>query len=458
MENTSYGITPEEKAAAAHCLEYALGCGASQVRVSLNKSVLDTFMLLNGELDKVTHCADRSVFIYLFVDGRYGTYSTNRLDRENIEDFVRKAIDSTRMLAEDEYRKLPQADRMAEGAVTGRELGLYDREYELMSTDRRLALAMSGTIFKKASAVEGYEIISEECEYSDSIDDNYVIDSQGFEGRHTETSFAFWTEMTISGPDGHRYSGYHWSSSPFFDELKIAGCSKEALQKAADQINPRPHKGGKLKMVVRNTSSSRLISPIFSALNASAIQQRNSFLENTLGKKIFPEELTVIDMARTFGKPGSRLFDTEGVATCERAVIDKGVIGTYFVNTWSAGKMGIAPTIEGISRPVVTPFVKGGCNIDGDIDENAIIGICGEGILVTGFNGGNCNPTTGNFSYGIEGFAFKDGRLLHPVKEMVVTGNMISLWSSLVAAGSDALPGTRWQIPTLAFDGVDFSA
>ena len=107
---------------------------------------------------------------------------------------------------------------------------------------------------------------------------------------------------------------------------------------------------------------------------------------------------------------------------------------------------------------MVTPFVKGGCNIDGDIDENAIIGICGEGILVTGFNGGNCNPTTGNFSYGIEGFAFKDGRLLHPVKEMVVTGNMISLWSSLVAAGSDALPGTRWQIPTLAFDGVDFSA
>ena len=83
---------------------------------------------------------------------------------------------------------------------------------------------------------------------------------------------------------------------------------------------------------------------------------------------------------------------------------------------------------------------------------------CGSGIYVCGFNGGNCNQTTGDFSYGIEGFAFKDGKITHPVREMVITGNMISLWNSLLAAGSDARACTRWQIPTLAFEGVDFSA
>ncbi|MBR0361488.1 MAG: hypothetical protein IIX35_03875, partial [Paraprevotella sp.] len=43
---------------------------------------------------------------------------------------------------------------------------------------------------------------------------------------------------------------------------------------------------------------------------------------------------------------------------------------------------------------------------------------------VTGFNGGNCNPVTGDFSYGVEGFAFSKGKVTHPVKEMLITGSL----------------------------------
>ena len=83
---------------------------------------------------------------------------------------------------------------------------------------------------------------------------------------------------------------------------------------------------------------------------------------------------------------------------------------------------------------------------------------CGEGILVTGFNGGNCNQTTGDFSYGVEGFLFRKGKIIHPVREMVITGNMTELWNSLLAAGDDPREGTRWQIPTLAFKDVTFNS
>ncbi len=63
-----------------------------------------------------------------------------------------------------------------------------------------------------------------------------------------------------------------------------------------------------------------------------------------------------------------------------------------------------------------------------------------------------------DFSFGIEGFAFSRGKVTHPVREMLITGNMTSLWNSLTAAGTDALPSSRWQIPSLAFDDVSFSA
>ena len=82
----------------------------------------------------------------------------------------------------------------------------------------------------------------------------------------------------------------------------------------------------------------------------------------------------------------------------------------------------------------------------------------GEGILVTGFNGGNSNSATGDFSFGVEGFLFKDGKIVHPVREMLITGNLITLWNNLMAAGDDARPCKSKLIPTLAFGKVYFSA
>jgi PmbA protein len=40
---------------------------------------------------------------------------------------------------------------------------------------------------------------------------------------------------------------------------------------------------------------------------------------------------------------------------------------------------------------------------------------------------------------------------------MNVTGNMVTLWNSLVAVGNDPQPNRSWQIPSLVFEGVDFS-
>jgi PmbA protein len=212
--------------------------------------------------------------------------------------------------------------------------------------------------------------------------------------------------------------------------------------------------------VIDSTVASRLVSPIINALNASAIQQKMSFLEGSKGKKLFPEGLTISDLARTSGKSGSRLYDSEGVATADRTIIENGVVKEYFVSTYMAEKTGFEPTIEDISRPCLMPFIKDKKLADGEkaVSLEDILRLCSNGIYVTGFNGGNCNPVTGDFSFGIEGFAFKQGKVVHPVKEMLITGNIMTLWNSLIAAGSDARTSSRWQIPSLAFDDVSFSA
>ena len=68
-----------------------------------------------------------------------------------------------------------------------------------------------------------------------------------------------------------------------------------------------------------------------------------------------------------------------------------------------------------------------------EIAERDILDLCGSGILVTDFNGGNCNSATGDFSYGVSGFLFENGKITSPIDSMLITGNMTDLWSNLLA-------------------------
>ena len=208
-------------------------------------------------------------------------------------------------------------------------------------------------------------------------------------------------------------------------------------------------------MIVENNCASRLVSPIFSALNGSNIQQNNSFLLNKLGEKVFPEHMNIIDTPHLKGMSGSRYFDSEGIATKERKIIDNGVVNTYFINTYYANKLGVEATVESASVPTVSSMAYKPEYQDMSLDQ--MMKIVGNGIHVTGFNGGNCNETTGDFSYGVEGFLIKNGEIAHPIREMNITGNMINLWNNLLFSANDARKCTRWQIPSLAFDAVDFT-
>lgn len=454
--NIPWSITQEEMQIAERSMEMALKAGASQVRITLNKSIMDLFNILNGELDKVSHSGDRSMSFNIFACGKYGSFSTNRINTEHLDAFVKDAVDTVKMLAEDEFRKLPPVGRTAKDALTGLEAGLYDGEYAEMNSARRIKTALSAARFGSLNP-ENCKVVSEEMEYSDSIYDNYTIDSNGLKCRHIESSFEIGCETTVEDEGGHKYSGYWWDSTPSFAKLDIQSCCERALQRAVDQIGPVEYEGGRFNMVVENEVASKLLNPILKALNGFSIQQQNSFLTDSIGRRVFPEALDIMDKPREYGANGARFYDSEGVATKESYIIKDGTVVQYFINTYMSGKMGMEPTIEDSTRAVILPYLRGG-KVEGSLDAVDMIKSLGKGIFVTGFNGGNNNSATGDFSYGVEGFAFEDGKITKPVRGMVITGNFIDLWNKLVAAGTDARSSMNKIIPSLAFENVDFSA
>lgn len=444
-------ISKKETETVERALATALGAGAQKARVTYSKSDEELVATLNGEIDKVTRCCDRSLNITLFSDGRYGNFSTNNMEDEALGAFIRKAVDLVRKIAPDPCRDLPDPARCCHDATDGDELGLIDPSREGITPDMRIRTALGASVFGGAHGLPaGCRLVSEEGEYSDSLYETLLMDSNGLCCRHGECSFDYGVETTVES-GGEKYSGYWWDSSAHAGGRDYSACGETALKRALAQVGSAPVASGKYNMVVDSEVASKFVSPLLAALNAFSIQQNNSFLAGSLGKRLFPEGMTLMDFPRIPGQCCSKFFDSEGVATSDSAIIEGGTVRQYFVNTYMSRKLGIAPTVESATRPKLMPWPRPG------MTRGDVLGLCGDGILVTDFNGGNCNQATGDFSYGIEGFLFRNGIIERPVSGMLVTGNFLKLWNGLIATGDDARPCMSKLTPTVGFAGVDFS-
>ncbi|ADV42393.1 TldD/PmbA family protein [Bacteroides helcogenes] len=435
-------ITDENKKLAQWAMDYALKNGCRAAKLVLYTNSNSSFELRNGKIDRLQQATENGLGLSLYVDGRFGSFSTNRLDKKELETLITNGIESTRYLAEDESRILADPARYYKGGKP--DLQLFDKELYDINPDDKVALATAA-----AEEVMGKDdrIVSVDTSYGDGEGSSYRLISNGFEGESKSTWFSVSASVSIKGEGEARPQDGWYDSALFYDKLAKTGIGAKALERVLRKLGQKKVKSGKYTMVVDPMNTGNLLSPMLNALYGSALQQKNSFLLDKQDAKVASELFTLRDEPHIVGAKGSRYFDSEGVATQPRAIFDKGVLKTYFIDTYNGKKMNTAPTISAPSHLILTPGSK---------DLNGLVADVKLGILVTGFNGGNSNSSTGDFSYGIEGFLIEDGKLTQPVNEMNVTGNMLSLWNSLVAVGND--PQNRsWQIPSLVFEGVNFS-
>ena len=436
-------ITNENKKLAQWAMEYALKNGCQASKVSLYSGSSCSFEVRDMKIDRLHQASENSLVVQLYVDGRFGSFSTNRLDKNELEKFIKDNIDATRYLAEDKARTLPDESRYYKGGQP--DLQLIDPDFDSIQPDDKKDLAL-----KTCDEIMGKDerIISATSSYNDTKQYKYMIASNGFEGEAATSSFSLMASVSVRGEGEARPESYWYESSLYFNELMKQGIGTKALERVLRKIGQKKAASGKYTMVVDNMNSAQLLSPILGAIDGSAIQQRNSFLLDKLGQKVLGSNVTLLDEPHLVKASGARYFDNEGVATKRQPIFQDGVLKTYFIDTYRANKMQVEPTI---SSPSVLVMQTGTKDLEG------LIAGVEKGIWVTGFNGGNCNSTTGDFSYGIEGFLIENGKIVRPVSEMNVTGNMLTLWQNVVETGNDPRVSSSWRIPSVVFEDVAFS-
>lgn len=438
-------ISDQHKNIAQHALDTALINGCSEARVSLTTGNNSSFEFRNDQLDKLHQSSENKLYIELYVDGRYGSFSTNRLDKKELEDFIKENITSTCFLAKDLCRQLPDNNRYYK-AMRLNNLELFDNSFLSYNVEQKIDLVKSAV-----NEIIGSDdrIISVVSSYDDGCGAEYMIASNGFEGEIQDSAFSLTAEVALKTEGNARPEAFWYDSKICWKDLQKEGIAKKALERALLKLGQTKIKSGKYNMLLDNTASSRVFSPIIAAMYGTALQQKNSFLLNKLNSRIISNKVTIIDNPHALATFGSRWYDGEGVATFKQNIVQDGILNTYFIDTYNAIKMNIPPTI---SSPSVLSLEQGEYNWE------ELLKVMGQGIWVTGFNGGNTNPTTGDFSFGIEGFWIENGQLSIPLAEMNITGNILDLWNNLIEIGNDPFSEcSSRQIPSLLFSDVSFS-
>ena len=114
-------ISTQEKDLAPWAMAYATQQGCQACRVRLSQGSENSIEFRNDNIEKLIRSIERQLVISLFVDGRYGAISTNRLQRDEVQRFIDNGIAATRLLEEDPDRTLPPASLYYTGNGEGLE-------------------------------------------------------------------------------------------------------------------------------------------------------------------------------------------------------------------------------------------------------------------------------------------------------------------------------------------------
>lgn len=108
-------ITDDNKKLAQWAMEYALKNGCQAAKLVLYTNSNSSFELRDGKMDRLQQSTENGLGLNLYVDGRFGSFSTNRLDKKELETLITNGIESTRYLAVDESRMLADPARYYKG-------------------------------------------------------------------------------------------------------------------------------------------------------------------------------------------------------------------------------------------------------------------------------------------------------------------------------------------------------
>ena len=412
-------------------LAIAKALGATDAAAEVSEGAGLSVSVRKGELENVERNRDKSVGITVYAGQRRGNASTSDFSRAALDQTVRAAFDIARFTAEDPAAGLPEPDELAPPDVAAMDLDLFhpwaldaDGAATLARRCEDAAFATS----PKISNSEGGGVSAQQAHF-------WAGNSRGFRGGYASSRHSLSVAPIAGKGAGMQRDAWYSSMRDAMDLASPEAVGRYAAERALSRLKGRKVATCEVPVLFENTLAAGLLGAYVQATSGGALYRRATFLLDAIGQPVMASHLDIDEDPFIRKGKGSAPFDDEGVRTRARRVLAGGVVQGYFLSTYSARKLGLSTTGHaGGSQNLrlASRLTRPGDHLDEMLRK------LGRGLFVTELMGQGVNYVTGDYSRGAAGYWVEGGRIVHPVEEITIAGNLREMFQQIVAVGADA--------------------
>jgi PmbA protein len=410
-------------------LAHAKKLGATDAGAEASEGTGLSVSVRKGELENVERNRDKSLGVTVYVGHRRGNASTSDFSLAAIEQTVQAAYDIARFTAEDPVAGLPDAQDIA-GPGEQPDLDLF-HPWAIDSEEcARLSLLCEAAAFatdKRITNSEGAGVSAQQSHF-------FSAHSRGFRGGYASSRHSI-SVAPIAGKGSDMQRDAWYSSMRDASELADPeAVGRYAAERALSRLKSRKIATRECPVLFESPLAAGLLGGFVQAISGGSLYRKSSFLLDSLGKKIFPDDVDVLEDPLIRRGKGSAAFDEEGVRTKARKVVDAGRVEGYFLSSYSARKLGMKTTGNAGGSHNLT-MTSRRTQAGGDLP--AMLRKLGTGLFVIELMGQGVNYVTGDYSRGASGFWVEKGEIAYPVHEITIAGNMKDMFTGIQAVGAD---------------------
>ena len=276
---------------------------------------------------------------------------------------------------------------------------------------------------------------------------NFILaNSNGFSDGYKTSQFTAYCEV-VSKSNGSMERDYEYSSKRHFkDLLTPKQIGESAAKMAISKLNPKKIESNKMGIVFDKRIAQNLLSTFASAISSNTISKGTTFLKDCLDKKIFNDQINIIDKANIKKANGSRYFDSEGVRIEDLKLVKNGILNDYLVETYSGKK--INRKSNGRSSGTTNLYFE-----NGDQSFDQLINSEKKLLYIKETIGRGANIITGDYSVGASGIMIENGKFTFPVSEITIAGNFSEMFNKIILA-DDLEFKYSTNSPTMLVNGI----
>jgi PmbA protein len=427
----------------------AAGAGAADA-VAVESDSLET-RVRGEEIDFVKQARERKLGIRALVRGARGTRSaitsTSDLSEPAVRAIAAEAVALARATAEDPAAGLPEDGFVDPDALP--ELALDDPADRGVAVEARIDAARRAE--RAARAVDPRITNSEGSSASSSFSRIVYANSAGFSGEYAAASHALYASP-LARANGSMQRDYWMSAARTLAALESPeAVGRRAAERALRRLGARSVHTCDVPVIFDALTAASLWRQVAGLVSGYAVYRGTSFLAGKLDLRVASDAVTLVDDGCRPAGLGSRPFDGEGLPSRHTAVIDRGRLASYLLDTYSARKVGGRSTGSATRSASSAPGV-GATNLGlapGSASLDEIVADTQRGLLVTELIGMGFNPVTGDYSRGAAGLWIENGAIAFPVEEITIAANFADMLTGIDAVGSDLLWLSRVGSPSV---------